>query len=247
MSSPTSPNPSSPTDPSSSATTPSPSGPSGFLGSLGSLKYYADNSTRRQNQILADVLALIWIVLCVIAGWNVYSGIREIHPAADSLTEAGDAIRVNMSSAANSVAGVPLVGGSLRGPFNAIAGTGQTLADAGTQLGMTIDEFSRTAGLFVALVPIILIAGPWALLRYRFVRRATNLQRWLERPGALEMFAFRALATQPLDRLEPLGPDTVTGFLRQDQTTLRALAALELEAYGITPRGAEATPPPLPA
>ncbi len=47
---------------------------------------------------------------------------------------------------------------------------GQTLADAGTSLGMTIDEFSRTAGLFVALVPIIIVVGPWAFLRYRFVR-----------------------------------------------------------------------------
>jgi hypothetical protein len=52
----------------------------------------------------------------------------------------------------------------------------------------------------------------WALIRYRFVRRATNAQEWLVRAGSLEMFALRALVTLPLDRLEPLGPHVVNGF-----------------------------------
>ena len=65
-----------------------------------------------------------------------------------------------MASAASGVGSIPFgVGDALRGPFDAISGAGQTLADAGTSLGMTIDEFSRMAGLFVALVPIILVAG----------------------------------------------------------------------------------------
>jgi hypothetical protein len=206
------------------------------------MKYYADSTNRRQWQILADVLAVIWLVLCVSAGRNVYSGIQEVRPAADSLSSAGDSIAVSMAGAANGVANAPFVGGALRGPFDAVAAAGQTLADAGTSLGMTIDEFSRTAGLFVALVPIVIVLGPWALLRYRFVRRATNAQHWLTRPGALELFALRALVAQPLDRLEPLGDGAVDGFLRKDKATLRALAALELEAYGVTPRDTDDAP-----
>jgi len=206
------------------------------------MKYYADSSSRRQNQILADVLVLLWVVLCIWAGWNVYNGIQQVRPAATELTSAGDSIRVNMSSAANSAGSIPFAGDALRAPFDAISGAGQTLADAGTSLGMTIDQFSRTAGLFVALIPIILVAGPWALIRYRFVRRATNAQQWLTRTGSLEMFALRALVTLPLDRLEPLGPDVVSGFFRGDQATVRALAALELEAYGVSPGDAQAPP-----
>jgi hypothetical protein len=203
--------------------------------SVRSMKYYADAPQRRQWQIVSDVLALVWIVLCVSAGWNVNHGIQQVRPAADELAAAGGSIRVNMAGAASSAGSIPFAGDALRAPFDAISAAGQTLADAGTSLGMTIDEFSRTAGLFVALVPIILIAGPWALVRYRFVRRATNAQQWLTRPGSMEMFALRALVTLPLNRLEPLGPDAVDGFLRRDKPTLRALAALELEAYGVTP------------
>jgi len=212
------------------------------VSSMRTMKYYADSSSRRQNQILADVLVLLWVVLCIWAGWNVYNGIQQVRPAATELTSAGDSIRVNMSSAANSAGSIPFAGDALRAPFDAISGAGQTLADAGTSLGMTIDQFSRTAGLFVALIPIILVAGPWALIRYRFVRRATNAQQWLTRTGSLEMFALRALVTLPLDRLEPLGPDVVSGFFRGDQATVRALAALELEAYGVSPGEAQAPP-----
>lgn len=212
------------------------------LASFTSMKYYADNPTRRQNQILADVLVLIWVILCVLAGWNVYNGIQQVRPAATDLAAAGDSIKVNMAGAASSVGNAPLIGGALRGPFDAISAAGQTLADAGASLGMTIDQFSRTAGLFVALVPIILIAGPWALIRYRFARRATNAQQWLGRPGGLQLFALRALTTLPLDRLVPLGEDVVGGFLRADKPTLLALAALELEAYGLTPRDTDEAP-----
>ena len=111
--------------------------------------------------------------------------------------------------------------------LDAIPGAGQTLADAGTSPRYDDDEFSRTAGLFVALVPIVVVVGPWALIRYRFVRRATGAQEWLTRAGSLETFALRALVTLPLDRLEPLGPDVVSGFFRGDQATVRALAALD--------------------
>ena len=52
----------------------------------------------------------------------------------------------------------PVVGDSIAVSMS--GASGQTLADAGTSLGMTIDEFSRTAGLFVALVPIIIVVGP---------------------------------------------------------------------------------------
>jgi hypothetical protein len=113
-----------------------------------------------------------------------------------------------------------------------------SLSSAGDSIATNLAGATKT----VALVPIIIIAGPWALLRYRFIRRATNAQHWLTRPGTLELFALRALVAQPLDRLEPLGDDAVGGFLRKDQATLRAFAALELEAYGVTPRETDGEP-----
>ena len=98
-----------------------------------------------------------------------------------------------MAGAADNVGGVPLVGDSLRGPFDAISSAGQTLADTGTSLGMTVDQVARTAGIVIAVVPIVIVLALWAIQRIRFIRRATAAQRWLARPGALELFALRAL------------------------------------------------------
>ena len=101
---------------------------------------------------------------------------------------------------------------------------------------MTVDQVARTAGIVIAVVPIVVVLAVWAVRRIRFVRRATAAQRWLARPGALELFALRALTGQSLARLGALGPDPAGGFRRGDPPTLRALAELELHACGLAPR-----------
>jgi hypothetical protein len=101
---------------------------------------------------------------------------------------------------------------------------------------------SRAAGVLVAVVPIVLVLAVWAVLRIRFVRRASAAQRWLSRPGARELFALRALTRQRLDRLERLVGDPAGGFRHGDPAALDALAALELRACGLAPRPAEGWP-----
>ena len=101
--------------------------------------------------------------------------------------------------------GCPLSGDSLRGPFDAVSRAGQNIANVGTSLGMTVDQASSVVGVVVTVVPILAVLAVWAVVRIRFVRRATAAQRWMGRPGALELFAVRALSRQPLRRLERVG------------------------------------------
>lgn len=210
-------------------------------------KLYADSTTRRTLQIVADVFVVCWIAFCIWLGQIIYSGIEGLRGPVDNLTSAGDSIRDNMAGAAGNVGGVPLLGDSLRGPFDAISNAGQTIANAGTSLGMTVDQVARAAGIVVAVVPILVVVAIWALLRTRFVSRATTAQRWLDRPGALELFALRALTRQPLDRLEHLGPDPAGRFRSGDPATLRALANVELATFGLAPRRDEEWPADAPA
>jgi hypothetical protein len=115
--------------------------------------------------------------------------------------------------------GVPLVGDSLPGPFDAVSRAGQNIANVGTSLGMTVDQVSSVVGVVVAVVPILAVLAVWAVVRIRFVRRATGAQRWMGRPGALELFAVRALSASPCDgsnasgRTQPEGSATVTARL----------------------------------
>jgi hypothetical protein len=211
------------------------------------IKLYADSTLRRTRQIVADVLMVAWIVLCSWLGRATSQGIEALRGPADNLASAGDSIRDNMSGAATNVGGVPLVGDSLRGPFDAISRAGQNIATVGASLGVTVDQVSDVAGLLVAAVPILAVLAVWAVVRTRFVRRATAAQHWLAQPGALELFALRALSRQSLRRLERVGPDPAGQFRSGDRRTLRALADLELDRCGLAPRSDEEWLTALPA
>jgi len=148
-------------------------------------KLYADTTARRTVQIVSDVFVVCWVALSIWLGRTVDNGISELRGPVDDLTTAGDSIRDNMAGAADNVGGVPLVGDSLRGPFDAVSSAGQTLADTGTSLGMTVDQVARTAGIVIAVVPIIVVLAVWAVRRIRFVRRATALSAgWRDREGS---------------------------------------------------------------
>ena len=210
-------------------------------------KLYADVTARRTAQIVADVIVACWVALCIWLGRTVSNGISALRGPVDDLTSAGDSIRDNMAGAADNLGGVPLVGDSLRGPFDAISSAGQSIADTGTSLGTTVDQVSRTVGVLTAVVPIVVVLAVWAVLRIRFIRRATVARRWLSRPGARELLALRALTRQPLGRLERLVDDPAGGFRRGDPAALDALAALELRASGLAPRPGEGWPVPVAA
>lgn len=197
------------------------------------MKLYADTPRRRTRQIIGDVLLLCWIAVCVWLGRAVSDGINVLRGPADALTSAGTGFRDNMSDAAGSVGGTPLLGDSLRGPFDSLSGTGQQLANVGTSLGTTITTIAHVTGFAVAAVPIVLAVAVWAAVRVRFVRRATAAQQLATAPGAQHLFALRALTRQPLRKLARLGPDPAGRFRDGDPAMVRALAALELRSCGI--------------
>ena len=197
------------------------------------MKVYADTPRRRTRQIVGDVLLLCWVAVCVWLGRAVSNGIDTLRGPADGLVSAGTGFRDNMSAAAGNVGGTPLLGDSLRGPFDSLSGTGQQLATIGTSLGTTITTIAHVTGFAVAAVPILLALATWAWVRVRFVRRATAAQRFATAPGAEQLFALRALTRQPLRKLARLGPDPAGLFRAGDPAMVRALAALELRSCGI--------------
>ena len=206
------------------------------------MKWYADSSGRRTVQIVADVFLLCFVAVCVWLGKEVHDGISTLRGPADGLTSAGDSFRDNMSRAAQTVGGIPLVGDGLKSPFEALSGSGQRLADVGTSVASTVDTVARTVGIVVAVAPIVVALVVWAFFRIRFVRRATAASRLVGTEGSLELFALRALTHQPLRRLAPLGPDLAGRFRDGDPVLVRQLAALELRSCGVSVDGGETSP-----
>ena len=161
----------------------------------GAMKWYADSPGRRTFQIVADVFLLCFLAVCVWLGKEVNDGISTLRGPADGLTSAGDSFRDNMSGAAETVGGIPLVGDGLKSPFEALSGSGQRLADVGTSIASTVDTVARTVGIVVAVVPIVVALLVWAFFRIRFVRRATAASRLVGSEGSTG--AVRAAGADP--------------------------------------------------
>jgi hypothetical protein len=70
-------------------------------------------------------------------------------------------------------------------------------------------------------------------MRVRWIRRATAAVGLREGTAGRDLLALRALATQPLRRLAAIDPDPVGAWRSGDESTVEALARLELRRLGV--------------
>lgn len=198
------------------------------------MKLYADLPGRRTAQIVADVFMVCWVGLCAWLGHAVADAMGVLRGPGESLDSAGQSISSNMASAADQVAGVPLIGDGLRAPFDAVAGAGGSVSSAGTSFVSAVDTLAKATGIVVAVVPILVVFVVWLFVRVRFVRRASAAAQIVRQPGAVDLLAFRALSRQPLKRLMALGPDPAGRFRAGDPDIALRLAELELRSSGVS-------------
>ncbi|MEO7751830.1 MAG: hypothetical protein ABIS35_00300 [Terracoccus sp.] len=199
------------------------------------MKLYADTSARRSRQLVADVLVLLWVGVWAWVGRSVHDLIAELQTPADSISRAGTSVHDALTGAGTQAEQLPFVGDSLRDWLVQAAGSGTTLQTAGTTMSSTIGTLALVAGFITALVPILLVAGVWLLVRVRFVRRATSAQRFIDSNEDLDLFALRAMANQPMTALARISSDPAGDWRRRDPEVIRALASLELRNHGLRP------------
>ncbi len=199
------------------------------------MKLYADTPARRTRQLLSDVLMLLWIGLWVYAGRQVHDAVDRLRAPADSITSAGRSVNGALTGAGDQAGQIPLVGDQLRTWLNQAAGSGTTLQQAGNSMADTVDQLALGLGLAASLVPIVLVLALWLYVRVRFVRNATQSQRFIDAGEDLDLFALRAMATQPMRALARVSDDPAGAWRRQDREVVRQLALLELRDQGLRP------------
>ena len=170
-------------------------------------RLYADLPVRRAWQLTADILVLTWVVAWLYAGRLVRDTVWQLLGPAQQVQDAGTRFGATMTEAGDQLARVPLVGDTVRRPFDAVAGSGADLADAGREVGETVERLGWLLGVLTALVPILVVGLIWALLRMRFVLRATAAQAFVDADEDLDLFALRAMARQPMHRLARVSDD----------------------------------------
>lgn len=204
------------------------------------MKPYSDLPVRRTRQVLADLLVVAWVVLWVWVGGVVHDAVAVLAGPGRELAGAGSSFRGTMTSAGDSVDDLPLLDDRIAEPFRTAAGAGAGIEEAGNSFADAVETSAVVLGVVTAAVPIVLVVLWWLVVRVRFARRAGAAQRFVDGAPDLDLFALRAMANQPMERLARVTHDPAGAWRRGEPDVVRALAVLELRECGIKP-------PPVPA
>jgi hypothetical protein len=202
------------------------------------VKIYADRPAPALRQIITDLLVVAWVWVWVWAALRLHDLVEKLAVPGQKLEGAGGGIADNLSDAGHKVDNVPAVGDSLAGPFEKAAGAARAIADAGREQQAIVGKLALALSLALLVFPLGLVLFAWLPLRLRWIRRASTAAAMRAGPAGRDLLALRALASQPLRKLAAVGPDVAAAWRRADDSTVDALAALELRSLGLrAPRG----------
>ena len=195
--------------------------------------FYAQRPGRLVGQLLGDVLVGVWVVGWALVGILVDRTVSLLAAPARQAAETAQRLSSDFSDAAGQAAGVPGLGEQLRRPFDSASGSLGDLVASAEQTVQTINRIAALAGWLTFLVPVGLLIAYWLPRRLRFYRLAKAAQAFLDDEADLDLFALRAMATQPLHVLARISPDPVAAWRAGDRAVIDRLAEVELQRDGL--------------
>ncbi|MFP5072693.1 hypothetical protein ACLFMI_23880 [Pseudonocardia nantongensis] len=195
------------------------------------MRWYAERPGRVARQLVADLIALLWAVLAVVAGTTVREGLNALRGPGDALVGAGGQVTDSFTEIAGTVSGLPFVGGDLSRALDPAVGAGTRLADAGQEFGDTVATVADWAGVLIPLLLLLPVLLGWLPLRLRYARRAGAAVG--ARGVAPDLLAVRALARVPVARLTRIAPDPAAAWRSGGPEVVQRLAELELADLGL--------------
>ena len=201
------------------------------------MKLYADAPARRIRQLAADLLFLLWLVAWVWVGHVVQHGTDELSAVGRQTDESATSLAGGLTSAGDSLRGVPVVGDGVAAPFDQMSSASTSLAAAGRSQVTAVHRLSWVLGVSIATIPILTVAVFVVPVRWRFAREATAGARFIDAAEDLDLFALRALARQPMHVLAKVSDDPAGAWRAGDREVVTALAALELRDSGLSVPG----------
>lgn len=195
---------------------------------------YSTRPGRLMAQLLSDFAVVLWTAIWLFVGLAVYDAVSTIADAGRQVESGAHGIAGNLASAGHGAQHIPLVGDAVSQPLNSASQAALDLAGAGHDLDSTASWLAVLLAMAIAAVPILVADVPWLLLRLRFFRRKLTVTALAATPAGEQLLALRALTNRPPGKLAAVSADPVGGWRREDPVTIRALAALELRAAGIS-------------
>lgn len=197
------------------------------------MSLYAHRSWRLVGQVGSDLFMLAWLIAWWLIGRFTGAAIRALAAPARKAASSAAELSGSFGSAASGVDQVPGLGSTLREPFDqAVTSLNSIVAAAQDQVA-SIERLSNLIGWLVFLVPVSILLAIWLPARIRFVRRSRAAQQFIDGQADLDLFALRAMTSQPMHVLARISDDPVAAWRRGDQQVIDALAEVELRRNGL--------------
>ncbi len=194
---------------------------------------YASRPGRLAGQLIGDVFVLCWGVAWALVGIFVHQVVEVLAVPARETARTASRLVTNLRDAAEQASRVPGVGDDLRQPFDAASVTlGNVITSANQQVA-SIELLAVIAGWLTFLIPVAVVVALWLPRRIRFYRQAKASQQFLDSSADLDLFALRAMASQPLYVLAGVSDDPVRAWRDGDRQVIDQLAAIELRRNGL--------------
>ena len=206
------------------------------------MRWYADAPVRRARQLAGDLLAVGWVALWVRVALEVRERVDALAAPGREVQDAGNQLSETLREAQEQVDGLPVVGGALRGPFEAAGAAARALAEAGAAQRAAVADLALFLTIALIALPLALVSVVWLGHRARWSRQASAAARLAGAPEGSRLLALRALTGLDLRTLarasrEPVfagfGADPALAWAQGEPTAVRRLAALELDRLGL--------------
>lgn len=196
------------------------------------MSWYA-KSSRAARQVASDVFVVGWGVLWWLVSRAVRAVIAKVAEPAQQTAAAAQQMADAFTEAAAKAGGVPGVGGTLRQPFDdAAASMAQVVASAQAQV-VGIERVAEVVGWLTFGIPLSIIVAVWLPVRIRFALNARATHQFIDAQADLDLFALRAMATQPMSVLARISDDPVAAWRNDDRAVINKLAEAELRRTGV--------------
>ncbi|MBW3590887.1 MAG: hypothetical protein KY393_03395 [Actinobacteria bacterium] len=151
------------------------------------MQLYAEVPARRARQIVAEVLTVVGVALSVRAGIAVHGSIAQLAEPGRAAQDAGLSVADAAGRGERAAADLPLVGSTLRRPFEALRDGGVSLAEAGQAQQAFVADLAWWFGVLVAALPVLVLLGFYVPRRVRWVREASAAMRLAEMPEGIQV------------------------------------------------------------
>lgn len=197
------------------------------------MKVYAERPGRRLRQVIADLLALGWLVAGGWLAWATFDQVLRLQAPGASLERAGERISGAFTGGAAAAGRAPLIGDELAGALGEGSDAGTSLAEAGRSQVEAVAALATGSALVLVLAVLLPLLVWWLPARYRYARAAGAAVEL--RSAGTDLLALRALTELPARRLLTVGPDPAAAWRVGDATACRSLADLQLAKLGLRP------------